>query len=401
MIPNVPAAFETAIRGSHQVVSRVRIVEPGQMGTNLPGRDLAIMSGEVTLDASADIRGGLSIELAETWPQGTTVDDVVPYGSELQVSRGISTGNGQIIRIPLGIYRVIDVEQDESPFESIHVTARDRMSLVQESQLLQPSYIDPTMTYGQVVERFIHGDTSSLGTVLPGIFPATVTITWDDTSSTTGSSKILGRAGGAVVEQDRFGFLDDLLKGLGKIWYFDYQGGLVIKTPVLTPEDPVFNVNAGANGVLVKADRSITRTGACSVVVVTGEAFDDIRPPRGVAYDTNPLSPTYFNGPFGQIPKFVTSQTIKGTTAVESDAQAVRAAQAELALSRGLPYNVNFEMIPYPALEPLDTVQVVFPIDLRTQPHQRIENHVLESVTIGLGVDEGMTAKTRLSVTVV
>lgn len=395
MIPT-PAAFQTAIRGSHQVVSRVRVVEPGQIGTNLLGRDLNIIAGSVTLDSSADIRGSLDLDLAEPWPQGTTVNDIVPYGTELQVSRGISTGNGQIIRVPLGIYRVIDVEQDEAPFENLHIVARDRMSLVQESDLLFPSYISPTMTYGQVVTRFIHGDTT-----LPGIFPTSVTIVWDDVSSVTGMNKTLGRAGGAVVERDRFGFLDDLLKGLGKIWYFDYQGILQIKTPVTTQQDPVFSVNAGKNGVLVKVDRSLTRTGACSAVVVTGEAFDDVRPPRGVAYDNNPLSPTWFNGPFGMVPKFLTSSTIKGNTAVESDAMAQRAAEVELAKSRGLPYAVNFEMIPNPSLEPYDTIEVVYPLDLRTDPHTRRENHVLEQVQIGLGADEGMLGKTRLSVTVV
>lgn len=377
MLP-VSDAFLSAVRGSHNIVSRVRIVEPGFIGTSPPlGRDLKIISGSVTLDADADIRATSSFEVMEKWPNTNTTLDVVPYGTEVQITRGIVFGNGSVQRVPFGIFRLTGVEQPDAPYGPLRVTASDRMSGIIEAKLEIPQVFDAATTIGMVLD-----------TLVGQVYPDQIPVPWEDMSATTGYNKPLGREG-IVAEEDRFGYLDNLVKAVGKIWYFDYTGQLQVKnTPTST--DPVFSVSSGADGVLVEADRNLSREDVFNVVRAIGEALGGA-PVYGIAKDLDPDSVTYYYGPFGKVPKFITS------TKIDSPSAATAAAQAELQKRKGLPYNVDFSMVPNPALEPWDPVQVIYPVDLENQPHQAIEYHVLRQIVIGLGSQTDMQCNTRLT----
>lgn len=367
MLP-VSDAFLAAVRDSHSIVSRARVVTPGQTGVALSGVDVKVVDGTVTLDGTADVRGRLTLTLAEAWPAGNTTADLVPYGTELAVSRGVVFGNGRIERVPLGIYRITDVDQDDAPKGPLNVVAADRMSAVVEARLLAPVQYGAASTYGTVVADLVQE-----------VLPAQV-IDWDDATELD----TIGRA--LVAEEDRFAFLNDLVKALGKVWYFDYRGVLVIRDPP-DPTVAVLDVAAGAGGVLVRAARNLSRTGVHNAVVATGEAIDELAAAYGVAYDLDPTSVTYWNGAFGKVPRFYSSPFIT------TNAQAVAAARSILLRELGLPYSVAFGMVPNPALEPLDAVRVVYP---PAAGRVAKELHVLEQLTIGLGAETSMSAATRL-----
>lgn len=370
MLP-VSDRFLAAVRSSHSIVSRARLVTPGQTGVDPTGVDLRMVEGSVTLDGSAAIRGTLSLTLAEPWPRGTGVDLVVPYGSEIAVSRGVEFGNGSIERVPLGIYRITDVEQDDAPLGPLRIAAQDRMSAIVDARLVAPVQYPATALYGVIVDDLVQE-------VLPG-----QTIEWDDATDVDS----VGRA--VIAEEDRRGFLHDLITALGKVWYFNYRGVLVIKDPP-DPTVPVVDVSAGRDGVLVSASRALSRSGVFNAVVATGEAVDDTPPTYGVAYDLDPASATYWNGAFGKVPRFYSSSFLV------TDVQAAAAARAILLRSLGLPYSVSFGMVPNPALEPLDAVRVIYPPELGRHPAVVRELHVLDQITIGLGSDAAMGATTRL-----
>lgn len=376
-------AFREGIRGSHKIVTRIRVISTSNyIGVSPPGRDLKIVEGSVTLDGTADIRGHFDAEVAEKWPYTNTTDDLVPYGTEVQVSRGIEYGNGGIERIPLGIYRLDSVEQDDAPFGTIRLVGQDRMAQVKDSELEIPRVFMAGTSVGSVVQTLVQE-------VYPNQVPQ-----WDSADSTTGSSKLLGIT--LVAEQDRFGFLDDLIKALGKIWYFDYRGQLVIKSPP-TSKEPVYTINAGADGVLVSAHRNLSREGIYNAVIVTGEALNTVTPIRQVVYDLDPNSATRYGGPFGKIPTFYSSPAISDAVAAVGNLQAVLAGTAVLEKIKGLPYNIDFQSVPAPFLEPYDPVTVVYAIDLEATPKQRTEQHVLDKLTIGLGAEQAMGAATRLT----
>lgn len=367
----VSSAFLGALRGSHKIVVEAISVTGGfQTGVNPDGVTLAVIDGDVQLDSTAEVRStlGLTVEGTQGWPDSAS-DLLVPYGREVYVRRGVEFGNGRQEWVGLGYHRIQSLEQDEPPDGPIVLSCRDRMAGIIDGRLVEPVQFNSGTAVGTIVD-----------TLVTEIYPDAV-VEWDDDSS--GST--LARA--LVAEESRFDFLQELVTSAGKIWYWDHRGILMIQD-VPDPTETVFTVNAGADGVLVNMRRSLTREKVYNGVVASGEAADTVAPPRAVAVDNNPDSPTYWEGPFGKVPRFFVSPFL--TTV----AQAQSAAGSILRKSLGLPYSVDFSLVPNPALEPYDAVQVVYPQRSRLQSYHR-ETHVLEKITIPLTATQEMVADTR------
>ncbi len=371
MLP-VSGAFLAALRSSHAMVSRALVLTtPGDTGADVAGTALTVIDGSVVLDSTADIRGTLDLTVKAPWPDTYTTADLVPYGTEIAISRGIVFGNGNIERAPLGIFRLEDAEQDDAPQGTIRLVGRDRMAGIIDARLLAPVQYLSGETYGAVVEDLVLA-----------VYPAGV-IEWDDATDT----EVIGRA--VIVEQDRFGFLRDLVTSVGKVMYYDYRGVLVIRDPP-DPGAVVWEVDAGAGGVLARVARSRSRAGVYNAVVATGEALDDVPPPTGYAFDVDPASVTYWLGAFGQVPTWYSSPFIT------TEAQARRAAASILVGHLGLPYEVSFSAVPNAALEPLDAVRITYPPEPGRHPTVRRETHQVDRLTIGLGPSSLMAAATKL-----
>lgn len=327
----VSAAFLSALRGSHRAPAQAFVVAAGQTGADPTGTEIPILSGDVQADATAAIRATLALETHGGFPERAS-DDLAPYGNEIFVRRGIAFGGGRIEWVSLGYFRIQSVEQDDRD-APVRIAAQDRMAGIVEARLISPAQFAAATTYGAVVDQLV-------GEVYPW-----ATIEWDD--ETDGDA--LGRA--LIAEEDRWKFLDDLVTSRGKIWYWDHRGVLVIRDAP-DVDEPVWEVNAGANGVLVAVSRDLSRDGVYNAVVASGEALDTTAPPRAVAVDDNPASPTYWDGAFGKVPRFYSSPFITTT------GQAQTTANALLRAKLGLPYRVEFQAIVNPALEPLDPVAV-------------------------------------------
>lgn len=330
----VSDAFLATLRGSHKAVFEAYVVAPGQTGTAPTGTLVPIIDGDVQIDAKASVRSTLDLTTDGTGTFPDQASDLfAPYGNEIFVRRGIEFGGGRVEWVSLGYFRINSVEQDDAPNGPIRIAAQDRMAGLIEARLLGPVHVAAVQTYGAVVAQLVHE-----------VYPW-ATIEWDDVTETDP----IGRS--VIAEEDRFEFLDDLITSVGKIWYWDHRGVLVIKN-IPDPDDVVWEVNAGAGGVLVELSRDLSREGVYNAVVASGEALDTVAPPRGVAVDDNPDSPTYFSGPFGPVPRFYSSPFIT------TNAQAATAAASLLRQNLGLPYNVDFRQVPNPALEPYDAVAV-------------------------------------------
>ncbi|MFI6759358.1 DUF5047 domain-containing protein [Micromonospora sp. NPDC050417] len=344
------------------MVTEARIVAPGQTGTNPAGMTIPILGGDVEINGSADIRSTLDLTtIGAHWP--TRADDpLTPYGNELWARRGIRYGNGTTEWVSLGYHRIDTPEQPDAPRGSIQIAASDRMAGLIDGRLLAPRQFSATATFGDVVDELV-----------TEVYPEAV-IEWDDDTEDTP----VGRA--LIAEEDRHGFLKELVTSAAKSWWWDHRGVLVIRTAP-DPTQPVWTVDAGAGGVLVSLARRLTRKGVYNAVVATGEAADSLPPPRGIAVDDNPESPTYWSGPFGQVPRFYTSPFLTTNT------QATSAARQLLRQYLGLPYAVDFTAIPNPALEPYDPISVRYP--------GRVETHVVDRLTVPLTAEDPLAASTR------
>jgi len=372
----VSARWQSAIVHPHRMVSRARLCTPGQEGTN-PGPladngeplyPLAIVDGDVLLSASAEIRSTAQLSVIADWP-GNEFDMLNPYGgAELFLERGLVYGSGTREWVSLGYHRIDEVEQEDAPMGPITVPASDRMAAVIDARLVVPRQFSSTWTWRMVIENLVLE-----------IYPsATITISGFDADAAIGSDQ--------VCDKDRYEFLNNIAKANGCTMFFDYAGVFIMK-PVPVVEDgdaPVSMVRRGKNGVLIRVGRKLSRESVFNAVVANGEQVGASEPVHAVAYDDNPSSVTRWAGPFGQVPRFYDSSFLR------TEAQALAAAQAMLARSIGLPYTVDFSMIPNPALEPLDV------IGIDVEEPGAWERHVLDTLTIPLIARRSMRATTRM-----
>ena len=367
---DVSDAFLSALRGSHKMYARATLLTTYQEGTSPSGTEITILGGDVKLSSSADIRATLDMTTDGTnWDPLTS--DITPYGNEIYVERGVEITAGTVEWVSLGYFRIYEVSQDDPPHGPLRVSGRDRMSGVIDAQLEAP-YTAGTATHAQEFAYHLFTATDS-----PYHTASAPTATqFDDTLGATNvKSKV-------VVDQDRYGYLKDLIKANGKIFYFGADGKSYVEAPP-DPTDSVWEVNAGADGVLVSLDRTLSRDGRYNAVVATGEAADDTAPVRAVMRDINPDSPTFYYGSFGPVPTYYSSSNIT------THDKAVSTATALLRTSLGQPAAVDFTAIPNPALEPFDAVRVNWV--------RSYDTYVLDEITIPLTADGVMTCTTRQS----
>jgi hypothetical protein len=361
----VSQAFLDTVHGSHAMVSRATVCTTFQTGTSPSGTVVPITVGSVVVDGTANIRSTLDLTTDGygMWPTGGSTL-FLPYGNEIFVERGIAYNGGSYEFVGLGYFRIQSPEQQLPPNGPIRITANDRMAGIIDARLLAPVQFSAGTTVGAIMSALVLN-----------VYPA-ATIEWDDASNlvTIGANLITG--------SDRFGFLDDIVKALAKIWYWDYRGVLVIKS-LPNPSAPVYDISAGAGGVLVSMTRALTRDRVYNAVVASSGATNSTGTSWGVAFDNNPASPTYFYGPFGPVPEFFSSPVL------DTDSQATLAASTILRTSLGLPYSVDLTTVPNPALEPFD------PITVRAGAREPVETHILQKVTVPLTAAGSMSATTR------
>lgn len=358
------ADFAPIVSGSHTARFRAVAVDGYQDGVTPTGVELKVIDGSVELDATADIRGAGSVTLAEAWPTVRNLS-LAPFGAEVFLARGIDLGGAGVLWAALGYFRISEIDQSDAERGPVGLTLEDRMSTIIDSRFTSPRQWLQGTTVGAIVDE-----------IVLEIYP-NATIVYDDDSNLSQ----LGRS--LIAEESRYEVLITLATGLGKIVYWNGEGKLVFES-VPDEDVPVWVVNAGPGGVMVKANRSLSRDGVYNAVVVTGEGADEITPVRAIAYDAQESSPTFFGGPFGRVPRFYSSPFIT------TQSQAEGAAVSLLRKSLGAPYDVGVSAVPNPALKPYDAIRVVYNDGTR-------EMHVVERVTIPMTNDAALAIATRQS----
>lgn len=363
----VSEAFNRVIRGSHEIYVRAKVVTEFQTGTSPTGEEIGVEAGDVQLNARGEVRS--TVDLTAVGVPWTNKPDglLVPYGNEVFVERGVVYGNGDREIVSLGYHMVYSAESEDvksSQPGAVRITAYDRMKKIIDARLTAPRAFYPGHTARQIFESIVYD-----------VYPDGV-IEYDFDPDAIAITSLM------VCEESRYTFLRDVAAAWAKIIYFDHRGVLRVEAKP-DPGSPVFEVNHGANGVLTKLSRSINREGVYNAVCARGEsAAGDGATIQAVAYDNNPLSPTYWRGKFGKVPRFYSSPLLTTRT------QCREAAFAILRGSVGVPYQVDFSMVPNPALEPNDPVRVLAP--------DRTEIHVIDGITIPLDAQAGdMSAATR------
>jgi hypothetical protein len=359
---SVSAAFETAVVTSHVLATRATVIDGDGVETVVP-----IVEGSVTLDQRAAVRGRCDLTLVDDGTLGLVpeapTDLLAPYGNEIRVERGVTYPDGTSELVSLGVFRIDDAEVEETPGSlQIRVAGRDRAARFEDARFETPYQIAAGTNYtGAILE------------LLADAWPAIPT-SFASTSLTTPA--LIAQEG-----DDRWAFAQDMARSMGMALYFDGDGTCVLSPDLLS--GPVATLAEGDGGVLLQAGRQWTRQGTFNRVIATGENTGETAPSRGVATDDSPLSPTYYFGPFGKVPRFYVSPFIT------TDAQAESAAQSILDRELGTLEQVSFGAFVLPHLEPGDTARI-------TRAATGIdEDHVIDQVTIPLSAAASMTGSTR------
>lgn len=359
--------FVEAIKGSHKIAFRALALEPGQSGTQPVGVELAVISGKVSYAWNTPIRAMLDLTVKPMSDVGFPIrasDPLDVSGKEIIVYRGIDYGGGDTELVSLGYFRIDEDEQDIPINRPIRISAPDRMAGIVDARLESPRQYTSAWNYGDALEDLI-----------TEVYPD-ATIEWDDSTNSRG----LGAS--VMQDEDRYALAEDLVTAVGKIFFWDYRGILVVRDPP-DPSVIVGEIRHGTRGTLVGLKRRRSRIGAINIVVATGEATDERAPARGVARDDNPASPTFWQGPFGPVPEFYSSPLLI------NDAMAMKAARTILDRKLGLHYAVDLSAIPNPAYEVGDPLLVSYDDEAGT------EIHIADTLDIGLGASEAMTAGMR------
>jgi hypothetical protein len=348
-------AFKASLRTSHAVAIECELLQPGAEPITLP-----VESGAVEMDRTARTRRTASISV----PMTVDVDvRSLPFGSYVRVKRGIRYASGERELVVLGYLRVESVGW-QTHEDTATLELADRMVQVSDEVLLAPvsaAGLKPTAAAIAMVTEVFGGAITYTSTIDPASEPTLVDVVYS------------GNRADAVA---------DLAQAVGGAAGFDMDGNFRIEPLPTLAAEPVWTIDAGAEGVMVSAGESLDRTTVFNGVLVQGQPSSDGPPVAALVVDDNPESRTYWGGPFGKVARLETS------TAVQTEAQAEATASALLLNQLGLGRQVSVASVPNPLLVAGDTVELVF-------PDGRSELHLIQSHRTPLNATEPSTLVSR------
>lgn len=358
--------FDVAVRQSHKMATRCDVLVDGALE-----RTLTINEGNVTIDDVA-IRRRATINLTDPtgdlMPQ-TAFDLMMPGRNEFQLFRGIDYNDGtEPELLSLGIFGISDLQiEDSGQGLTMIVDGFDRARRVARARMPDDYQIFAGTPYIGAIQN-----------LLVERYP-------DVIFNSAAHENIMTPA--ILIEQgeDPWEHAQKMAASIGCDLYFN-PGGICVCEPIVMDleDDPVDWVYAeGDEAMLLYLSKRITDEGVYSRVVVTGENTSIAAPVRGEAVDNDPLSPTYHQGPFGEVTKFFSSSFI--TTPQQAEA----AARRELAKSVGFFERIETISIVHPAHELGDVIRI-------SRPESHIDNlFAIDKITIPLVHSRGMNISTR------
>lgn len=352
--------FDAAVTRSHEIAVRVHVLY-----NRVPvAHDLRLTAGTVTLDRTAAQRGRCDVTLAEPLEIPTATGGLLtPYGYELAVSRGVRYPSGAVEVLPLGVF-AIQTSALDGVTRLTALQGIDRSQMVVDARLEDAVAIAAGTNYATAIRDII-------AAAVPGL-----TYTFAATPYTTPALVFEAQA-------DRWSVALNMATSIGCELYFDGTGVCVLRPEPTFSAVPAWTLSEGEGGLLTGAVLSMDRAPAYNRVIATGENTSLGTVPRGVWTDTDPSSPTFYDGGFGHKPRFFPSSFIT------TPAQAASAAASIGSAQKGVARSLSLSAVPQPALEPGDLVLV------KREAIGVNEVHALDSVTYGLTADGPMTAASR------
>jgi uncharacterized protein DUF5047 len=372
----VSGLFLDALRGGqYQNVVTADLYYSGNFIATLP-----VTAGSISIDRTAHVRRSCSVTIGSpSFIPLFAGSSLSPYGSEIRIFMGIQYPAGNVELVPMGIFEIYSIAWTDGDGSIPTVTGYDYGKRIDDA------------VFAHSVDRSGRDAFSILEQMIDNIVFADVII--DDTLEN------YTLPGGSVFDDNRWDCIQKVLDPMGAEAFFDVQGNFIVQpvpsvTSATTDDDISWTVDCGPTGVLVSANRTVTREGCYNFVTAMGSSTTDTgAPPVGYAADTDPTSPTYW-GPASSVPDgpfiftpfgFVTLRY--QNDAMTTSAQCTAAAKAQLAQVLGVQRSLDFTSAPNPTLDGGDIIKVVY-------QDGSSEYHLLDTISVDLNAGS-FSANTR------
>jgi hypothetical protein len=346
---DVPVVFRDAMRYSRATTAEMDIVIGGVVVEN----DVPLVSGSVSTDRGRNTRYEASADMGMYPWDDLPVD---AYGTRVRLRYGLtSVGWSQTIQV--GEYLVNDFKRTNRG--SIGLTLKGLEQYVIEAEFVQPrqpaSGSSTVATIAQLIREI--PPLSAVEIVVLNSYDRRIGVR-------------------SPWEKDRWGAITSLADSISAEVFAGPDGRFyIVDRPTLTALSPVYRIDGGPAGVMIEESRSRTRDQVYNAVSVSGQSSDTSVPPVwGWARDTDPNSPTYFYGRYGQRVRFYSSQFF--TSAAQCRAYAL-----DLLTESLIPHEqLSVGATPIPFLEAGDAVEVA-----SEQEGGTVKPYLLQSTKLPLG----------------
>lgn len=303
---------------------------------------LAMVGGSVVRSLSQQIHWTCDLTVSQN-------DAVNSTNTRVRIRHGIAYAPGDLELIDFGYYRVATVTPDRKS-GTMAIRGESYESFVIRHRLGAPKRYASDSAQGM------------LDLIISEVFFEPLRALWREGTTPTMHVPAI------QAERERWELVDgkssspSIANAAGARIYADASGGFVVIPVPTLADEPVFEVNPGAGGVLVASAVDQKSEGVANMMCVRGESTDGLVTATARVADNDPGSPTYISrkpsaGGFGTVPMFYTSPMIT------TYAQAERTAKAMLAQRLGVQQTITFDSLHHPLLEPGDVVLINSPYD--------------------------------------
>lgn len=309
------------------VVARAAIHLDGVLTDEIP-----IVAGQVTYDTGRRVWRHCDVTLDGPIPS-TPQDTLAPIGSTVHLYRGFRDWTGEIHEQPVGVYA----------FDDSGVERADRLVQVAGYDFSQ---VAADARWEAAYE--IAGGTNVADAIETALKSRLTDALWQPANFQTTSETTPTIVWGEERNNDPWDDLRTLARDSGMLLYFDRAGRATL-TDVPDPDSaPIAaDYTAGVSPLLLDVGKTLYGRPA-NVVVVRGEPDDGTGPVEFVAEDDDSSSAS-FVGRYRK-PTFLTSGYIA------TEAQAEKAAKAELRRRVGLAEQVDLDVVTDPSLDVWDVI---------------------------------------------
>lgn len=346
----VAAAINSGVYKMQPIVTI--FAQGSRLNYNLP-----VSSGTVTVDRNSANRrrANLTMEVIPTVPPPTVLpltpqSPSAPFGNEVSLQAVITNQEGASATVQMGIFAIAtSTVEDATSDLTITLDCYDRSWVVSTRKFLAPYNVPatPSKTFAAELVALLN---TTWGATLPAL-----------QFNIQGNLAQVAIVPSASYNEgsDPWSAAQDLAAAIGYELFFDVNGivtALPIPVPSATPVGWTYFENVPNAPKVIKD--TFTRDGIYNDFIISGTGTTNApgatsgsnAPIRAESSDTNPASPTFVGGVFGDVPSFGQSNLI--TSLAQAQSASLYALQASLSSAQ----QISTDVLPNPLFDIDDVV---------------------------------------------